>query len=181
MRYSENELISEIKRRNRNAFEVLVREYSKPMYYLAYNILGGYGTKEDIEECVSDVFLEIWQKVSRFDADRGNVKTWILMLTKYRALAYKRELSAAPADNIEDYQLEDPGTPERQALARETQEKLVETIGTFSALDKELFVRRYYFGESIHNLMGSLGLSRSAVDNRLHRSRKVIKEALSHE
>lgn len=181
MQYSDNELISEIRKRNRNAFEILVKRYSKPIYYLAYNILNVCGTKEDMEECVSDVFLEIWQKIDQFDTRKGSFRTWILILAKYKALAYKRRLSALAVDNIEDYQLEDSYDVEQQVIERETQEKLVETINTFSALDKELFVRRYYFGESIHNLMRSLELSRSAVDNRLFRSRKTIKEVLSHE
>ena len=181
MQYSDNELISEIRKRNRNAFEILIRQYSKPIYYLIYNILNVCGTKEDIEECVSDIFLEIWQKINQFDAGRGSFRTWILMLAKYKALAYKRELSAIAVDNIEDYQLEDAQDVVQQVIEREAQEKLVETINTFSVLDKELFIRRYYFGESIHNLMRSLGLSRSAVDNRLLRSRKTIKEVLFHE
>lgn len=182
VQYSDNELLSEIRKRNRNAFEILVRQHSKPIYYLTYNILNVCGTKEDMEECVSDVFLEIWQKINQFDARKGNFRTWILMLTKYKALAYKRKLSSAlTAENIEDYQLEDSHDIEQQVIERENQEKLVETINTFGALDKELFIRRYYLGESIYNLMLSLGLSRSAVDNRLLRSRKTIKEVLSHE
>jgi len=181
VQYSDNELISEIRKRNRNAFEILIRQYTRPIYYLTYNILNACGTKEDIEECVSDVFLEIWQKINQFDIRKGSFRTWILMLVKYKALAYKRKLSAPTVDNIEDYQLEDAHGVEQQIIERETQEKLVETINTFNALDKELFIRRYYFGESIHNLMHSLGLSRSAVDNRLLRSRKTIKEVLSHE
>ena len=181
MQYSDNELISEIRKRNRNAFEILIRQYSKPIYYLIYNILNVCGTKEDIEECVSDIFLEIWQKINQFDAGRGSFRTWILMLAKYKALAYKRKLSALAVDDIEDYQLEDSRDVEQQVIEREAQEKLTETINTFNALDKELFIRRYYLGESIHELMRSLGLSRSAVDNRLLRSRKTIKEVLSHE
>jgi len=71
VRDSENELISEIRKRNPNAFEFLIQEYTKPVYYLAHNILNIGSSKEDIEECVSDVFLEAWLKINQFDSKRG--------------------------------------------------------------------------------------------------------------
>jgi RNA polymerase sigma-70 factor (ECF subfamily) len=181
MNYSENELISEIKRRNLKAYEFLIKEYTKPVYYLAYNILNIGNSKEDIEECVADVFLEVWLKIKSFDSERSNFKTWILILTKYKALAYKRKLGKNPVENIDDYQLEAPYTVEKQVIDRETQTKLLETINSFNETDKELFIRRYFCDERISDIMQSLGLSRSAADNRLLRGRKIIKEVLSYE
>lgn len=69
MNFSEIELISEIKKRNLNAYAFLIKEYSKLVYYLTYNILSIGNSKEDIEECVSDVFLEVWLKINEFDMD----------------------------------------------------------------------------------------------------------------
>ena len=181
MHLSDPELISKIKKRSPNAFEILIRQYSKSIYLLTYNILNTCGTKEDMEECVSDVFLEIWQKINQFNPQRGNFKTWVLMLAKYKALSYKRTLSSVPVDSIEDYQIETGDDVAQQVIERETQEKLIETVNSLSILDQQLFIRRYYLGESIPNLMNSFGLSRAAVDNRLLRIRKTIKEALPYE
>lgn len=179
--YSESELISEIKKRNLNAYGYLIKEYTKPIYYLTYNILNIGNSKEDIEECVADVFLEVWLKINEFDSERGNFKTWILMLTKYKALTYKRKFKKNFVENIDDYQLEEPDNVEKQLIDRETQKKLLETINTFNKMDKELFIRRYFCNEKISDIMQSLGLSRSAVDNRLLRGRKIIKEVLSYD
>lgn len=181
MHYSEDELISELKKRNPIAFEVLMQEYTKPVYYLTYHILTIGNSKEDIEECVSDVFLEVWQKINRFDAERGSFKTWILILTKYRALAYKRRNEKHPTVSLEDCQLEDPADVERQVVKRETQERILQAIKAFNDVDRQLFIRRYFLGEEISNLMSSMKLSRSAIDNRLMRGRNRIKEALSDE
>ena len=178
MRYSEIELVSEIGKRNTNAFEFLIQEYTKTVYYLAHNILGN-GSKEDIEECVSDVFLEVWRKIGSFDKKRGSFKTWILILTKHKALDYKRRAERFKAEPLEDEQAESPIDIEKQALDRETQSLIVETIHTFNEVDRQLFIRRYFLGEDISTLMSSMGLSRSAVDNRLMRGRNKIKEALS--
>ena len=90
MDFSETELISEIKKRNEEAYRFMIKEYTKVIYYLAWRILQNVCTKEDLEECVSDVFLDIWLKIDELDQERGNFKTWILMLTKYKALKYRR-------------------------------------------------------------------------------------------
>lgn len=178
---TEYELVEQIKKRNKDAYEFLVTHYTKPIYCLAHNILRAKSTKEDIEECVSDVFLDAWIKISEFDESRGNLKTWLLILTKYKALAYRRRLSAEPLLDIADFQPEDSKNVERQIIGRETQERIVQAIDTFNPTDKTLFIRRYFLGEKIADLMDALGLSRSAIDNRLLRGRKRIKEVLSHE
>ncbi|WP_088189226.1 sigma-70 family RNA polymerase sigma factor [Desulfosporosinus sp. FKA] len=181
MVFSESELISEIKKRNLNAYRDLIKEYTKPVYYLTYNILNIGNSKEDIEECVADVFFEVWQKINEFDSERSNFKTWILILTKYKALTYKRKLKKSHVENIDDYQPEEPNNVEKQIIDRETQKKLLETINSFNETDKELFIRRYFCNEKISDIMQSLGLSRSAVDNRLLRGRKIIKEVLAYD
>lgn len=179
MQYSESELISEIKKRNAEAFDDLIGQYTRPVYYLTYNILNVGNRKEDIEECVSDVFVEVWEKIDQFDPGRGTFSKWIFMLTKYRALTCKRKLENHGVEYLEDYlenTLVEPDTP---LLERETQEAILQIVRTFGEVDRQLFVRRYFLDEPISALMQSMGLSRSAVDNRLLRSRNKIKEALS--
>jgi RNA polymerase sigma-70 factor (ECF subfamily) len=178
--YSEIELVSEIKKRNTNAFEFLVQEYTKPVYYLVFNILNTGGTKEDIEECVSDVFLEAWQKIGGFDNKRGSFKTWLLILAKHKALDYKRRAEKYAPEPFEDDASIATIDVEKQAADRETQQIIIKTIHTFNDVDRQLFIRRYFLGEDISTLMSSMGLSRSAVDNRLMRGRNKIKEALSY-
>ncbi len=183
MNLTENALVSEIKKRNKNAYEFLIQGYTKPIYYLAANILRSQG-KEDIEECVSDVLLDVWLKIDQFDAERGNFKTWVLILTKYKALAYRRKGENTNIINIEDVveeQADELNGVERQVVNRETQERLIQAINGFNKTDKELFIRRYFFNERINDLMVALQLSRSAIDNRLLRGRKIIKEVLACE
>lgn len=179
MQLSEIELISEIHKKNQSAFDDMISEYTKPVYYLVHNILNIGNSKEDIEECVSDVFVEAWGKIEQYDPQRGSFSRWLLMLAKYRALSYKRKLAKHPVDHLEDYvagELPDMQTP---LLDRENAEILMEVIAAFSELDRQLFVRRYYLDEPVTTLMESMNLSRAAIDNRLLRSRKKIKEALS--
>lgn len=180
MQFSEIELVSEIGKRNTEAFEALIQEYTKPVYHLTYNILGIGNCKEDIEECVSDVFLEAWQKIKRYDPEKGGFRTWVLMLAKYKALAYKRRMERHPMELLEDEGLMASDNVEGQVIDRETQRQVLAAINTFGEVDRQLFIRRYLYDEPIPALMESMQLSRSAIDNRLLRGRNKIREAISY-
>lgn len=180
MQYSEIELISEIKNRNPNALDYLMQEYTKSVYYLIYNILNIGNSKEDIEECVSDVFVEAWQRIDSYDNQRSCLRAWLLMLAKYRALTYRRNLGKRSVEYLEDYVESHPEPRDTTSpiLEREAQLLLLQVINTFGELDRKLFIRRYFFGESIDELVQSTGISQSAVNSRLLRSKNKVKEAL---
>nr|WP_272507430.1 sigma-70 family RNA polymerase sigma factor [Clostridium aestuarii] len=181
MEYSQSELVKAIKDKEVNAYEYMINKYTKTIYCLAYNILFQSLQKEDIEECVSDVFLDAWNKINDFKDKKGNFRTWLLILTKYKALTYKRKKRSQKVVDIEEFEIKDSYNLEKEFILRQDQEKVISTINTFNKLDKEIFFRRYFFGEKINELAKAFKLSRSAVDNRLLRGRKAIKEVLSYE
>lgn len=181
LEYSQSALVEGIKKKDVLAYEHMISKHTKTIYCLAYNILSGYLNKEDIEECVADVFLDAWIKINEFDEEKANFRTWLLILTKYKALTYKRKKKSTNVVDIEDFEIKDSYNLEKQFLLRQDQEKVIETINSFNKIDKEIFFRRYFFGEKISDLANAFNLSRSAIDNRLLRGRIIIKEELNYE
>jgi len=159
----------------------MIGKYTKIVYCLAYNILSKSHSKEDIEECVADVFLDAWIKIADFNEEKANFRTWLLILTKYRALTYKRKKRLSNVVNIEDFEPEDDVNLEKQVLLRQDQEEVIKIINSFPETDREIFIRRFFLGEKINDLAEVFNLSRTAIDNRLLRGRKAIKEVLHHE
>lgn len=181
MEYSEVELVRGIKSRDSAVYEYMIGKYTKTVYWLAYNILSASHSKEDIEECAADVFFDAWIKIAEFDEELGSFRTWLLVLTKYKALSYKRKKSPGIIVDIANIQVEDDNSLERQVVLRQEQEQVMDIINTFAETDREIFVRRFFRGEKINDLARAFNLSRTAVDNRLLRGRKVIKEGLKYE
>ncbi|HHW66442.1 sigma-70 family RNA polymerase sigma factor [Defluviitalea raffinosedens] len=181
MEYSQSALVKAIKEKDVSAYSYMIEKYTKTIYCLAYHILSPSMGKEDIEECVADVFYDAWVKIGQFDEERGSFRTWLLTLTKYKALTYRRKKPFLNSIALEDVKDEASYSIENQFLLRQDQEKVIEIINSFNPVDKELFFRRYFFGEKISDLAKSFNLSRSAIDNRLLRGRKIIKEALGYE
>ncbi|HOB20817.1 MAG TPA: sigma factor-like helix-turn-helix DNA-binding protein, partial [Candidatus Atribacteria bacterium] len=61
---------------------------------------------------------------------------------------------------------------------KEQKAELLEVILSFGDVDRAIFLRRYLLDESIDDICRTMGLSRQAVDNRLWRGRRAIRELL---
>ena len=77
----------------------------------------------DAEEVTGDVFLQVWQKTSRFDPGRGAALTWLLTLARSRAIDRLRSRGAARRhetglDDGDDSPSSDPGPEARSSLAQ---------------------------------------------------------------
>ena len=181
MEYSQDDLVEGIKNKDTLAYQYMIDTYTKTIYCLAYNILSVLHNREDIEECVADVFLDAWIKIKEFDQDKGNFRTWLLILTKYKALTYRRKKQLNNVVDIEDVEVKDSTNLEKQVFLRQDQEKVITIINSFQKTDREIFFRRFFFNEKINDLATAFNLSRAAIDNRLLRGRKIIKEGLNSE
>lgn len=181
MELDDLQIAKNIKNRDIQTYEYVVEKYSKQVYYLAYNILHISCTKEDIEECTADVFAQAWLDIDNYSSEKASFKTWLFILTKYKALKYKRKISKQKTVNIDEVLLPNTDDVEKWLITRQEQERVINIINQFNDIDKELFFRRYFYDERIVDLMDSLNLTRSAIDNRLSRGRRVIKEVFLSE
>jgi RNA polymerase sigma-70 factor, ECF subfamily len=172
-------LIKLIKKRKQEALKKVMDLYMNSVYGLARAILSDLCSKEDIEECVQDVFISAWNEIDKYDENRGSFKTWLLILCKYKALAIRKEhVRRSKIINLEEIQCAAKENPEEDLLAKESREEVLKEINAFNPVDREIFLRRYLLNQDIDEICTILELSRQAVDNRLWRGRKRLKEIL---
>jgi len=67
-------------------------EHSRAVYAAAYRILGNATQAQDV---VQDVFLRLWRRPRTFDAGRGELRPYLRMMARSRALDLWREGQAA--------------------------------------------------------------------------------------
>ncbi|MCA2004462.1 MAG: sigma-70 family RNA polymerase sigma factor [Ignavibacterium sp.] len=77
------ELLQRVLKRDSKALEILYDKYSPLLYTLIKRIV-----KDDklAEEVLADVFVIIWQKTDFYNFDYKNVYSWIVLLTKNKAV-----------------------------------------------------------------------------------------------
>ena len=65
----EKRMIKRILKKDPKGLDYIMNTYMKKVYFLVDKIIGFYG-KEEVEECVSDVFLAIWEDINQYDESK---------------------------------------------------------------------------------------------------------------
>lgn len=179
MNISEDNVVEELLNKNPIALEYIMDKYTKNIYSLASNILRNYNSVADIEECISDVFVEAWENISKYDKSKGTFKTWILILAKYKALDYRRKnIKEAEKESLQEEKILYDSSTEKNVIANENLKEILETVNNLGEIDRKVFYKRYFFYESIESIGKQMGLTQDAVYKRLYRSRKKVRELI---
>ena len=184
MPITEENVIDELRAHNQEALSFLIQQFATAVSALAWRILTGVGTSWGVEECVSDVFARAWNQADAYDEQRGSVRTWLLVMTKYQALEQRRKLSRRRVELGEQVSVgsveSNRGVESTLAtvLSRERQQEITTCIREMEQGLREVFIRRYLLQLSPGEIAQELGISRSAVDNRLWRGRRWLRDRL---
>ena len=137
------------------------------VYRVAVNGCRNYTDAEDI---VQNTFLKLWQKKDGFESD-DHVRRWLLRVAVNECNSLWRSPWKRKTSSLEELTQEPVfTTPEKSSLydaVKELPQK------------NRLIVYLYYFEDySVKEVAQMMGLSESAVQNRLFRSREKLKEIL---
>jgi len=93
-------LLRRIGQGDQEAFGAFYDRHASLVYSIARRIIADAHAQE---ECVQDVFLQIWRQADRFDDGRGTVGAWIAMTARARAIDYVRRAMRrdVPTDLVE--------------------------------------------------------------------------------
>lgn len=75
-----------------DTFERTYAEHRRPVIAAAYRVLGDADQAEDVTQ---DVFLRLWRNPRAFDARRGNLRSYLRLMARSRAVDLWREGQAA--------------------------------------------------------------------------------------
>lgn len=182
MKITAENVIKQLQKKNPQALEYLLDTYNKNIYSLTYRILKDVGCNEDIEECVSDVFVTAWENSHKYNPNKGTIKTWLFIVAKYKALDYRRKIyKEKNLSKEEEIELVSEEQVENKVILKEEIKQIMTVIDNLGETDRQIFYRRYFFYEEIEDIAVCLSLTRKAVDNRLWRIRKLLKKEFSNE
>lgn len=167
--------------RDQRAIRETDGKYGKLLGSIAWNLLR---SREDSEECVNDTYLRAWEAIP--PARPGAFRTWLGRITRNLSLdRWKRWDAEKRGGGPEPLlgELEDC-LPARQGRSVEDLE-LAETLNAFlrdlSAEARAMFLRRYWYGESVAEVAAALGCGEGKVKSSLFRSRRALREHLERE
>lgn len=158
-------------------------KYGKLCRKLAMNILSN---REDTEECVNDTYLGTWNAIPPHQP--LSLCAFISKITRNLALKKYEYLSAKrrnPQVTVSLSELEDCVSGSNSVEDAVENGRLVKTISDFlRALDYEsrnVFLRRYWFFDSISVISKQFNFSESKVTSMLFRTRRKLQACLQRE
>ncbi|MCR8745575.1 sigma-70 family RNA polymerase sigma factor [Romboutsia lituseburensis] len=171
----EDELIIKyIKKKKEVGMEMLIDKYRGLITAVVRKHLGVLKNYE--EECISDVFLSVWNNIKTFDKNKNSFKNWVCAISKYKSIDYKRKyLSKLETVDIS----EDICYIDKELIKSEIDEEIKEILSHLNARDKELFIKHYLEGEDLEEIAIKNNTKVSNLYNRLSRGRKKIRESIS--
>ncbi|RTE03523.1 sigma-70 family RNA polymerase sigma factor [Paenibacillus whitsoniae] len=175
---NDQHLAAALRLRSPSALGDLMDHYGSVVYGLVGRILAGTCQPEDVEECVSDVFLKAWRRIEEYDATKGSLRTWLLILAKYAALDARRKLMKKQETASLEEHVVSGDSVENQVLSKETAAEIINMVNELPEPDRTIVYRRYFYYESIEQIAKGLELTAKAIENRLYRLRKMLKTKL---
>ena len=175
-------LIAEIAAGSAEGLGRLYDRYGAVVYGLACRI-----TRQaaDAEEVVQDVFAQLWRQAPRYDAARGTVAAWLVMVTRARALDRLRgrrarpDLDAAVPPDAAPALVADAPSPEQAAIAATEIGRVRDALVTLPAAQRTLVEMAYYEGLTHAEISARTGTPLGTVKTRLRAAAATLRGALS--
>ena len=168
--------------RNEQAIKETDIKYVKLCFSMANNILFN---DEDSEECVNDTYLSVWNKIP--PTRPNNFRAFICKIVRnlsMKKLEFNRALKRTQNVTVSYTELEEI-LPDTRTAPEWEYENLGKIISDFLQHEKEdarnVFIRKYYFFDSISDIAERYSFTESKVKNMLYHSRNKLRECLKKE
>lgn len=143
-------------------------QYAALVYKVVWGKLASVCTNEDIEETVSDVFLDFFRKHTGVDLSKGSLASFLITLAQRRAIDEFRRVMRQK--NIEKAINEKNDVvflqTENTVLKNEERDFLLGAVFSLCEPDSTIIYRKFYYGETYSEIGNRLGLSENAVNKR---------------
>lgn len=160
------------------AFAKLVEVYQRPVYNLAYRMLG---SSSEAEDAAQETFLRAYTRLHTYDPGR-KFSSWILSIGSHYCIdrLRRRRGKTVSLEEImsERWLPDDASRPEQRSLDREREALIQCVLQEIAPQYREVLVLRYWHDCSYEDIAEITNTSVSAVKSRLHRARNALGEAL---
>ncbi len=168
------ELAARAARGSDQAFAMLYQAYVRPVYWLAYRLVG---EATDAEDVTQETFLAAWRKLPELELVGDSLLPWLVTICRYqsanrvRRQIRDREHTAGTVDE----QAPSPVDVERHVIDEEYVALILREVQGLSVIDQQVFRLCAIEGITYADAATKLGIQHGAVRNRLSRIRTHLR------
>ena len=180
MKNDDAQLIQRVLDGDETAFSALVKKHQKPVHALAWRKTGDFHVAEEITQ---DTFLKAYQNLSTLKEPQ-KFSGWLYVIAANYCKMWKRKkrLSTQPLEDTDSAELEKASyseyvIAENERTTAEAQREVVKQLLAKLQESDRIVITLYYLGGMTYEEISEfLGVSVSAIKNRLYRARQRLKK-----
>lgn len=168
---------------DRAAFDEVYGRFSTMVYNLALRMSG---SESEAADCVQETFLRVYRHLGKFRG-RSNLKTWVFRIalnccrSRFRRRLTRRRWVDSGGDELIDQTPSDGRSPEDEAAAAETAQRVQRALGDLRPVFREAVVLRDLQGLSYREMASVLGVRIGTVRSRIARGREQLRRIMEQE
>jgi len=171
-------LLHAIALRDEQALASLYDRYRLILFGLLIRILN---SREEAEDVLQEVFLQVWRRAADFDERRGRAFTWLITLARSRAIDRLRQLGSrerlalSAIDFVDDL----ASSPVRDALRSEQRQIVAGALAELSEEQRRALTLAYFEGLTQTEIAARLSSPLGTVKTRMRSGMIKLRELLS--
>lgn len=175
-------LIARISSRDDAALGELYDRYASMLLALARRVLG---RQSDAEEVLQEVFLQVWNQAPRYDTRRSAVSTWLVLITRSRAIdrLRSRQVLDRTLGTVQQENRDLNTSPEgiRSVLWEQRRRRLDQALEELPAEQRQVLELAFYRGMTQSEIADGTGMPLGTVKTRTLLAMKKLRRSLKEE
>ncbi len=177
--YTERELLDALVNKQEDAYRYIIEKYRNPLIRLCR---GFTGSTEDASDLAQEIFLEVFQSVSKFKG-QSSLSTWIYRIAVNKSINFKRDKGKRSSENESELHVA-TGVPGEGADADESIIRKDHARALHTAIDKlpenqkTAFILSKYEEMTYTEIAEIMKTSVSSVESLLFRAKKNLQKSL---
>jgi RNA polymerase sigma-70 factor (ECF subfamily) len=175
MEESEKTWVQQARAGDAIAFSRLVEAYQKPVYNLAYRLLGN---SVEAEDAAQETFIRAYTRLETYDPTR-KFSSWMLSIASHYCIDMLRRrraniLSMDELPPMVDLSMPKATQPEQVVIEGQVADEVQQLLDTLPPSYRTPVILRYWYDMSYREIAETMGVTESTIKTRLHRARSKL-------
>ena len=176
LRATDAALIERIMQRDEAALEALYDRYAGMLSSVLNRILRD---TQAAEEILQDIFFQLWRNAAQFDATRGSLAGWLMVIARNRAISKLRHHNPAAGEELLENTVALPFNLESAAAQRQMLDKVKGVLEMLPKEQQTAIEMAYFEGMTHSEIAKRTGDPLGTVKTRLRTALETLRRALN--
>ena len=168
----EYQLLTQVAKRDKAAFESLYRLLSRPVFHYLYRLLQNRETAEDI---LMEVFSAVWKNAGRFKG-KSRVRTWVFGIARNQAYNQFRKNDRYMTDPLDERIGDSRSTAPFKGF--ENSQLVQNALERVSEKHREILDLVFFHGSPYAEIASLLGIPENTVKTRVYYAKAALKQMI---